>query len=154
MNANGQFIFFIFFVFFRLLAQTSLRNILGTKNLHEILSDRESISIAMQVKNICNHSRGGISVGAVLTPKSASFDTFNPIFSIFIHEFANFCNLYPQKVQILTIFSKKSAILDNFPFLKEKNMGKFFSQFFHQPGKNRFFGRIFTYVCNMKFKRY
>ena len=36
--------------FHRLLAQTSLRNILGTKNLHEILSDRESISIAMQVK--------------------------------------------------------------------------------------------------------
>jgi len=32
----------------RLLAQTSLRNILGTKNLHEILSDRESISLAMQ----------------------------------------------------------------------------------------------------------
>ncbi|TRY63262.1 hypothetical protein TCAL_02603 [Tigriopus californicus] len=28
----------------RLLAQTTLRNILGTKNLHEILSDRESIS--------------------------------------------------------------------------------------------------------------
>ena len=33
-----------------LLAQTSLRNILGTKNLHEILSDRESIALAMQVK--------------------------------------------------------------------------------------------------------
>jgi len=32
----------------RLLAQTTLRNILGTKNLHEILSDRESISTAMQ----------------------------------------------------------------------------------------------------------
>jgi len=32
----------------RLLAQTSLRNILGTKNLHEILSDRDSISMAMQ----------------------------------------------------------------------------------------------------------
>jgi len=32
----------------RLLAQTSLRNTLGTKNLHEILSDRESISLAMQ----------------------------------------------------------------------------------------------------------
>ena len=29
--------------------QTSLRNILGTKNLHEILSDRESIALAMQV---------------------------------------------------------------------------------------------------------
>jgi erythrocyte band 7 integral membrane protein len=34
---------------FRLLAQTTLRNILGTKNLHEILSDRESISGSMQV---------------------------------------------------------------------------------------------------------
>ncbi len=33
----------------RLLAQTTLRNILGTKNLHEILSDRESISVSMQV---------------------------------------------------------------------------------------------------------
>ena len=33
----------------RLLAQTSLRNILGTKNLHEILSDRDSISNSMQV---------------------------------------------------------------------------------------------------------
>merc|ERR1739844_226668 len=32
----------------RLLAQTTLRNILGTKNLHEILSDRDSISQAMQ----------------------------------------------------------------------------------------------------------
>ncbi len=33
----------------RLLAQTTLRNILGTKTLHEILSDRESIAMAMQV---------------------------------------------------------------------------------------------------------
>ena len=36
-------------MFCRLLAQTTLRNILGTKNLHEILSDRESISSSMQV---------------------------------------------------------------------------------------------------------
>ena len=36
----------------RLLAQTTLRNILGTKNLHEILSDRESISGSMQVRYI------------------------------------------------------------------------------------------------------
>ena len=35
----------------RLLAQTTLRNILGTKNLHEILSDRESISGSMQVQH-------------------------------------------------------------------------------------------------------
>ena len=34
----------------RLLAQTTLRNILGTKNLHEILSDRDSISGSMQVQ--------------------------------------------------------------------------------------------------------
>jgi len=36
----------------RLLAQTTLRNILGTKNLHEILSDRESISGSMQIPAI------------------------------------------------------------------------------------------------------
>ena len=41
--------FFINSPFSRLLAQTSLRNILGTKNLHEILSDRDSIAGAMQV---------------------------------------------------------------------------------------------------------
>ena len=34
----------------KLLAQTTLRNILGTKNLHEILSQRENISNSMQVK--------------------------------------------------------------------------------------------------------
>lgn len=33
----------------RLLAQTTLRNMLGTKNLAEILSDRETISNIMQV---------------------------------------------------------------------------------------------------------
>ena len=32
----------------RMLAQTTLRNILGTKNLHEILSERESISNGIQ----------------------------------------------------------------------------------------------------------
>lgn len=32
----------------RLLAQTTLRNMLGTHNLHEILSDRENISTSMQ----------------------------------------------------------------------------------------------------------
>lgn len=33
----------------RLLAATTLRNVLGTKNLSEILSDRENISHLMQV---------------------------------------------------------------------------------------------------------
>ena len=32
----------------QLLAQTTLRTILGTKNLHEILSERESISSGIQ----------------------------------------------------------------------------------------------------------
>jgi erythrocyte band 7 integral membrane protein len=35
----------------RLLAQTTLRNVLGTKNLAEILSERETISNAMQVSS-------------------------------------------------------------------------------------------------------
>lgn len=34
----------------RLLAQTTLRNVLGTKNLSELLSDREGISHSMQVR--------------------------------------------------------------------------------------------------------
>ena len=39
----------IIVITFIIILQTSLRNILGTKNLHEILSDRESIALAMQV---------------------------------------------------------------------------------------------------------
>jgi len=35
----------------QLLAQTTLRNILGTKTLSEILTDRESISSMMQVQS-------------------------------------------------------------------------------------------------------
>lgn len=34
----------------RLLAQTTLRNVLGTKNLSQILSDREEIAHNMQVR--------------------------------------------------------------------------------------------------------
>ena len=34
----------------RLLAATTLRNVLGTKNLSEILSDREAVSHLMQVR--------------------------------------------------------------------------------------------------------
>ena len=44
------FILILILIYFRLLSQTTLRNILGTKNLHEILSDREGISGAMQVR--------------------------------------------------------------------------------------------------------
>lgn len=38
----------------RLLAQTTLRNVLGTKNLAEILSDREEIAHSMQVDQNTN----------------------------------------------------------------------------------------------------
>lgn len=37
----------------RLLAQTTLRNALGTKSLSEVLSDREGISHSMQVWRTC-----------------------------------------------------------------------------------------------------
>lgn len=36
----------------RLLAQTTLRNILGMRNLSEILSDREAIATSMQVLGV------------------------------------------------------------------------------------------------------
>ena len=35
----------------RLLAATTLRNVLGTKNMSEILTDRDSIASQMQVSN-------------------------------------------------------------------------------------------------------
>lgn len=38
----------------RLLAQTTLRNVLGTKNLAELLSDREGIAHSMQVWIRCD----------------------------------------------------------------------------------------------------
>ncbi|XP_061636980.1 uncharacterized protein LOC133481831 isoform X5 [Phyllopteryx taeniolatus] len=41
----------------RLLAQTTLRNVLGTKNLAELLSDREGISLSMQVLTKKSHLR-------------------------------------------------------------------------------------------------
>lgn len=40
----------------RLLAQTTLRNVLGTKNLAEILSDREEIAHSMQVTHYTTHT--------------------------------------------------------------------------------------------------
>ncbi|XP_074594298.1 band 7 protein AGAP004871-like isoform X2 [Brevipalpus obovatus] len=46
----------------RLLAQTTLRNMLGTHNLHEILSDRESISTSMQTVLDEATERWGIKV--------------------------------------------------------------------------------------------
>ena len=58
----------IIVIAFIIILQTSLRNILGTKNLHEILSDRESIALAMQVGMLvyqpdtslsCNHDGDG-----------------------------------------------------------------------------------------------
>ena len=37
----------------RLLAQTSLRNMIGTRNLSDILMDREGLSTQMQVNAVC-----------------------------------------------------------------------------------------------------
>ena len=48
----------------QLLAQTTLRNVLGTKNLSEILSDRENIShymqVCVQIKLTCAFTFGGL----------------------------------------------------------------------------------------------
>ena len=40
----------------RLLAATTLRNVLGTKNLGDILSDREAIAQDMQVRSFLSDS--------------------------------------------------------------------------------------------------
>lgn len=47
----------------RLLAQTTLRNVLGTKSLSELLSDREGISYNMQVHELSEQQyRGTITI--------------------------------------------------------------------------------------------
>ena len=43
----------------RLLAQTTLRNMLGTKSLSEVLTDREHISAGMQVRDACGDASWG-----------------------------------------------------------------------------------------------
>ena len=57
----------------RLLAQTSLRNILGTKTLQEILSDREEISKAMQVSKVLHWK----TINVVSRRKNEPFKTTN-----------------------------------------------------------------------------
>lgn len=49
----------------RLLAATTLRNVLGTKNLSEILSERDSISAMMQVRFKITESPRFKLVGAI-----------------------------------------------------------------------------------------
>jgi regulator of protease activity HflC (stomatin/prohibitin superfamily) len=53
----------------RLLAQTTLRNVLGTKDLSDILSDREHISHMMQVIEINTLGLGIASASCVRSPE-------------------------------------------------------------------------------------
>ena len=71
--------------------------------------------------------------GAILTLKNANFDTFS---IQFLPLNLKIFSMFTQKMLILTIFSKKSAVLNYFPLLKVKNMGKFFHNFLAGWGKN------------------
>ena len=51
---------------------------------------------------------------------------------------------------ILAIFSQISAILDNFPLPKVKNMGKFFHIFLLAMEKTDYCGRISTYAVSRR----
>jgi len=64
----------------RLLAQTTLRNVLGTKNLSEILSDRENISHFMQVYAGTEH----LSVGGDPLRMSGPTSLSSPCHSVTI----------------------------------------------------------------------
>ena len=52
----------------RLLAATTLRNVLGTKNLGDILSDREAIAQDMQVSSEVSSELSDYLVVVVLRP--------------------------------------------------------------------------------------
>ncbi len=65
----------------RLLAQTTLRNVLGTKSLSELLSDREGISYNMQVHELSEQQyRGTIMIPRPLnregTPMEKLMNTY------------------------------------------------------------------------------
>lgn len=67
----------------RLLAQTTLRNVLGTKSLAEILSDREEIAHSMQVNQ---HSGLCLALVSIVTQWYAYLDsTHLCLFDIFIY---------------------------------------------------------------------
>ena len=96
---------------------------------------------------------GKIGVGENFNPENCIFSFFLPYIFQFLPLNLQFI---PKIVQILTIFpkkanleniSQKSTILDNFPFLKVKNMGKFFHNFFAGWGKNRFLWQN-IHLCN------
>jgi len=62
----------------QLLAQTTLRNILGTKTLSEILTDRESISAMMQVTLFTDHFSGpGDAIGRMCGQSLSNEMTFD-----------------------------------------------------------------------------
>ena len=57
----------------RLLAATTLRNILGTRNLGDILSERESIAREMKVKSTRRPERSWLSGWGLLVDKTITF---------------------------------------------------------------------------------
>lgn len=67
----------------RLLAATTLRNVLGTKNLSEILSERESISHVMQVSEPHQHHSFIHSFTDSMT-MSKSYSRVRILFSILV----------------------------------------------------------------------
>ena len=86
----------------RLLAQTTLRNFLGTKSLAEILADREEISRAMQVLS-CSHIivKSDIYLSRVLAFKDCFLLTHFLLtrFAVFVLSFAtdtepSFCRTF------------------------------------------------------------
>ena len=70
----------------RLLAQTTLRNVLGTKNLSEILSERESIAISMQVSCALRikNSVVGYPLSSSLSSQSSPVNFIIPLSRVFI----------------------------------------------------------------------
>ena len=75
----------------RLLAATTLRNVLGTKNLGDILSERESIAHEMQTLLFEATEPWGVNVERVEVRKGKYVEQdFFPILKLVDTEFANF----------------------------------------------------------------
>ena len=84
---------------------------------------------------------------------------FTLYFLIFTYKFANFCNLYQKSANLdkkanLDNFFPKKCNFGQFPLLKVKIMGKFFTNFLLAGEKIDFCGRIFTYGSRLWTRRW
>lgn len=96
----------------QLLAQTTLRNVLGTKSLSELLSDRESISYSMQVHELSEQQyRSTITIQSPWTERAPQWGNEWKNEYINIQYFDSMTTSKANKVKAKIFFIKLSPLI-------------------------------------------